>query len=70
MLDITRAELIELVRRVMAADEDTDTYLQLLDTRTPHPAIADLIFHPPIELRDASAEQIVDAALSYRPIVL
>ena len=33
------------------------------------PAASGLIFHPP-KLQDATAEQIVDAALAYRPIAL
>ncbi|WP_326573084.1 bacteriocin immunity protein [Actinacidiphila glaucinigra] len=70
--DITREELVEIVRRVEddPAGEDTDYYLLLFDCNTPHPRASGLLFHPPAGLEDASAEQIVDAALAYRPIAL
>ncbi|MEV0709785.1 hypothetical protein [Nocardia aurea] len=68
--DITRDELVEIVRRIRAADPDADYYLLLFRTNVPHPAPTDLIYHPPADLRDATAEQIADAALAYRPIAL
>lgn len=70
--DITREELVEIVRRVDAdpAGEDTDYYLRLFDCNTPHPRACDLLFHPPAGLEDAPPERIVDAALAYRPIAL
>ncbi|GAA0966668.1 hypothetical protein GCM10009550_69450 [Actinocorallia libanotica] len=68
--DITRYELIEVVDRILAADPETDYYLRLLDANLAHPDASGLIFHPPAELRDASAEQIIDHALSYRPIAM
>lgn len=68
--DITRAELSEIVRRIMAADPETGYYLRLLRANTPHPRVTDLIFHPPADLVRASAEAIVDAALGHRPIAL
>ncbi|MFD8914648.1 hypothetical protein [Streptomyces sp. NPDC059575] len=68
--DITADELTELVRRVLADSPESDYCLRLLRANVPHPRIGDLIFHPPPELRDASAEQIVAEALAYRPIAL
>ncbi|MEU1620652.1 bacteriocin immunity protein [Streptomyces sp. NPDC005722] len=70
--DVTREELVEIVRRVTAdpAGEDTDYYLLLFQSNTLHPRACDLVFHPPAGLEDASPEQIVDAALAYRPIAL
>ncbi|WP_457033310.1 hypothetical protein [Kitasatospora sp. P5_F3] len=68
--DISRDELAEIVRRVLAADPESDYYLRLLEANVSHPRVTDLIFHPPAELRGASREQIVGAALSYRPIPL
>jgi hypothetical protein len=68
--DITRPELVEIVGRIMAGDPETDYYLLLLEANVVHPRVSGLIFHPPAELQDASAEAIVDAALSYRPIAL
>ncbi|MEU9991091.1 bacteriocin immunity protein [Streptomyces sp. NPDC048045] len=70
--DVTRAELGEIVRRIMAApgDPDTDHYLLVLETNVAHPRSRDLIFHPPAHLVDASPERIVDEMLAYRPIAL
>lgn len=62
--DISREELIEIVRRIQAIDDDTDYYLLLLETNTIRPGVSDLIHWPPPELVDASAEAIVDEALS------
>ena len=71
--DATREELVEVVRRILAGDTDAEYYLRLFTATVAHPAASNLIFHPPCELADAdaSAEQIVDAALAYRrPIAL
>ncbi|MFF9870306.1 hypothetical protein ACF1G0_33840 [Streptomyces sp. NPDC013953] len=68
--DITRDELVEIVRRILAADPESDYYLLLLGTNVLHPEVSDLIYYPPEALEDASAEQIVDEALKYRPIAL
>ncbi|MEV6931196.1 bacteriocin immunity protein [Dactylosporangium sp. NPDC051485] len=68
--NVTRDELIEIVRRIQAADDDMDYYVLLLSTNVSHPGAIDLIFHPPADLADASPEAVIDAALSYRPIAL
>ncbi|RLK23781.1 hypothetical protein DER29_1657 [Micromonospora sp. M71_S20] len=68
--NINRDELIEIVRRIQAADDDIDYYVLLLATNILHPRVTDLIFWPPPELVDASPAAIVDAALNYRPIGL
>ncbi|WP_241002422.1 hypothetical protein [Streptomyces sp. CB01881] len=68
--DITRDELVEIVRRILAASPETDHYLRVLTANVVHPRVGDLVFHPPAGLRGASAEQIVDEALRYRPIAL
>jgi hypothetical protein len=65
--DITRDELAEVVRRIMAAGPDSDYYLRLFEANVPHPSASDLIYWPPDELREASAEQVVDLALGGRP---
>lgn len=54
----------------MEADPDSDFYLRLLEANVLHPRVSDLIFWPPEELQDATAEEIVEAALKYRPIAL
>ncbi|MFF2363791.1 hypothetical protein ACFVU0_13885 [Streptomyces sp. NPDC058122] len=61
---------MEIVRRLLTVSPESDYYLLLLKANVPHPHVIDLIFHPSDNLQDASAEQIVDAALKYRPIAL
>ncbi|MFC1431971.1 hypothetical protein ACEZDB_15090 [Streptacidiphilus sp. N1-3] len=68
--DITKGELVEVVRRLLADSPESDHYLRLLEANVLHPRVSDLIFHPSAELQDASAEQIVDAAIGYQPIAL
>ncbi|UGY95319.1 bacteriocin immunity protein [Streptomyces gobiensis] len=68
--DITRGELVEIVRRLLAADPESGYYVQLLEANVSHPRVSDLVFHPSDDLQDASAEEIVDEALKYRPIEL
>ncbi|MGD1891548.1 MAG: hypothetical protein ACFB15_13260 [Cyclobacteriaceae bacterium] len=67
---ITKSELVEIVKRIINADEYTDFYLSVLDVNTPHPSVSDLIFWPEKEgLTDEStAEEIVEMALKYSPI--
>ncbi|MEU4170197.1 hypothetical protein AB0F46_25360 [Streptomyces sp. NPDC026665] len=67
---VTRDELVEIVRRLQTVSPESDYYLRLLEANVSHPRVSDLIFHPSDDFQDASAEQIVDAALRYRPIVL
>ncbi|MCX4706813.1 hypothetical protein OG726_51365 [Streptomyces sp. NBC_01373] len=68
--DITRDELVEIVRRLLMASPESDYYLRLLEANVSHPQVSDLVFHPSDILQNASAEQIVDEALEYRPIAL
>lgn len=68
--DITRDELAEIVRRLLTVSPESDYYLLLLQANVSYPGVSDLIYHPPDKLQDASAEQIVDTALKYRPIAL
>jgi hypothetical protein len=68
--DITRDELVEIVRRLLTASAESGYYLRLLEANVSHPRVSDLVFHPSDILQDSSAEQIVDEALKYRPIVL
>jgi hypothetical protein len=64
--DVTRDELVEIVRRLLAADPETDFYLLLLRANVAHPGASDLIY----QAGPGDAEQIVDALLSHRPIAL
>ncbi|MFC6022089.1 hypothetical protein ACFP2T_38745 [Plantactinospora solaniradicis] len=68
--NVTRDELIEIVGRIQAVDDDIDYYVLLLETNVAHPRVTELIFWPPPELVNASPETIVDAALAYQPISL
>lgn len=68
--DVTRYELIEIVRRIQAADPDSDYFLLLLRANTPHPHVSDLIFSSSSDLAAGDAGAIVDAALAYRAIAL
>ncbi|MFB6857427.1 hypothetical protein ACFCWV_33770 [Streptomyces sp. NPDC056341] len=68
--DTTREELVEIVRRLLLADSESDYYLRLLEANVPHPRVSDLVFHPSDNVRGVSADQIVDEALTYRPIAL
>ncbi|MGW6949480.1 hypothetical protein [Streptomyces xanthophaeus] len=68
--DITRDELVEIVHRLLEADPESDYYLRLLEANVWHPRVSDLVFHRSDNLQAASAGQIVDEALKYRPIAL
>lgn len=68
--DITADELVGIVRRILDGDPESDHFLALFEANVPHPRARGLIHWPPPELRGASAEEIVDAALAYRPIAL
>ncbi|MFB6441697.1 hypothetical protein ACFCVY_33815 [Streptomyces sp. NPDC056411] len=68
--DITRDELIEIVSRLLVSFPESNHYLRLLEANVPHPRVSDLVFHPLSDFQDASAEEIVEEALRYRPIAL
>jgi hypothetical protein len=78
--DISRAELIEIVRRLMPTDElydaDNEAYwTALFEANVPRPDAASLVYYPPDDAVDArswapSADEVVELALSYRPIEL
>ncbi|GLV85945.1 hypothetical protein Slala03_56340 [Streptomyces lavendulae subsp. lavendulae] len=68
--DITRDELVEIVRRLLTGAPERDYHLRLLEANVRHPRVRGLIFDPPAHLADASAEQLVEEALAYRPIAL
>ncbi|MFI6977325.1 hypothetical protein ACIBSV_01920 [Embleya sp. NPDC050154] len=70
--DITRAELVEIVERVLAGDAELDWYLLVLTVNVAHPRVTELIFGGPAVGDGAleSAEEIVDAASAYRAIAL
>lgn len=69
--DITRDELIEVTQRILSdpAGPDCPYYLLTLQANVPHPAITGLVFWPAAGT-EPTAEEIIDQALSYRPISL
>jgi hypothetical protein len=80
--DVTRAELIEVVRRAMQPDRhpENEAYMAIFDANAPLPAASNLISYPldydpptntwgggrPMGEYDPTPEQIVDWALSGR----
>ncbi|RAV17837.1 bacteriocin immunity protein [Paenibacillus contaminans] len=67
---LSRSELISIVEKIMQAEgteEELDELLDVLGKNVPHPEVSNLIFWNDQEL---SAEEVVDEALSYQPIVL
>ncbi|MYV97079.1 hypothetical protein [Streptomyces sp. SID3343] len=70
--DITRAELVEIVERILAGDAELDWYLLVLTVNVAHPRVTELIFGGPAggDGTLESAEEIVVAASAYRAIAL
>ncbi len=67
---LTKEELIELVRKIMYAEgteEEIDKWMDVVEANVPHPEVSDLIFYPKKEM---SPKEIVEEALSYKPIKL
>ncbi|MGW2785963.1 e9imm peptide [Streptomyces populi] len=73
-VEMSRAEAIALVQRIMQADycsdDEMDDWLGRLGRALACPSghVSDLIFWPPE--RELSADEVVDQALAYRPIAL
>jgi hypothetical protein len=68
---LNRSELIELVRKIANSEgsDEIDKLISLLEQNVPHPEVTDLIFYPE-DGRDMTPEEIIDCALSYKPIAL
>ena len=63
-----RTELIDLVNKIInceGTEEEIDNMILLLEENVIYPDISDLIFYD-----EKSAEEIVDIALAYKPILL
>lgn len=73
-VEMTCAEAVALVQRIMeadyASDDEVDGWLDRLDRALACPSgyVSDLIFWPPE--RELSADEVVDQALAYRPIAV
>lgn len=70
MKSLNRNEILQLVERICDADfkteEEYNQAILLFVDSVPDPEAADLIFHHNPEL---TPEEIVDKALSYKPII-
>jgi len=69
-MTLSRNELIDLVEKIMedqGNEQEIDQWLEIIDQNVPHPEISNLIFWND---KDCSAEEIVDTALAYQPILL
>ncbi|MEV7906894.1 hypothetical protein [Streptomyces anulatus] len=65
-----RDDLVRLVTSIMevrGSEEEVDEMLDLLRKNVPDPNVSDLIYYADPEL---TAEQVVDAAMEYRPFAL
>ncbi|HYZ75916.1 MAG TPA: bacteriocin immunity protein [Gaiellaceae bacterium] len=75
MICIEREELVDLVRRIMRGEgetqEEADRLVGLFADNVPHPRASDLIFYPEEEFgHEPTPEEVVDRALSYRATAL
>lgn len=73
--DDEHEKLVRLVAFLMSADgtqEEQDAALKELETRVPHPRVSALIFWPSHEGfdRELTPDEVVDVALTYRPLEL
>lgn len=66
---LTREELIELTEKIMnccGSEKEIDDMIMILEKNVPHPEVSDLIFWG----NNKTADEIVDIALNYKPIIL
>ncbi|WP_328390792.1 e9imm peptide [Streptomyces sp. NBC_00400] len=74
VVEMSRAEAVALVQRIMAADsaseDEVNDWLDRLDSALACPSgyVSGLVFWP--SEREMSAEEVVGRALAYRPIAL
>lgn len=65
---MSKHELIELIKRIRRCDgteEEIDDMIAELEKNVIYPEVSDLIFYS-----EKTAEEIVDLALSYKPVQL
>ena len=65
-----RDELIDLVNRIIdcqGTEQQINDWMDEFQSRVPHPAATDLIYH---HERELTAEEVVDLALAYRAVPL
>ena len=73
--ELSRSELIDLVRKILAVagtEEQVHALVVLFEMNVPHPEASGLIFWPDDYGlgSDPTAEEIVDQALNYSPVLL
>lgn len=67
---LTKEELVQVVRKIAESESteaEIDQWIDVLEQNVPHPEVSDLIFYPEEEM---THEEIVEKALSYKPIQL
>lgn len=67
---LNKEELIELVKKIInseGSEEEINNWIDILEQNVPDPEISDLIFYPEKEM---TPEEIIEKALSYKPIQL
>ncbi len=66
---MTKQELIGLVEEIInvrgKTEKDINILIEILEKNVPHPEVTDLIYYD-----DLTPEEVVDKALSYKPIQL
>lgn len=74
---LSREELVAIVQRILdgeGTEEEQDRLVRLFDESVTHPEASDLIFwpkrYPDGSWPEPTADEIVDAALAYKPIEL
>lgn len=68
---LSRTDLAVLVEHIMSAqgtESELNEMIALLSANVPHPLVTDLIFYPNSVV--PSAEQVVDQALAYKPVII
>jgi len=66
---MSKEELIELVEKIKkceGTEEEIDDMIELLEKNVPHPEVSDLIFWG----EEKTPQEIIELALSYKPIIL
>ena len=70
-MNLSRHELIDLIRRVTTADykteEEGDLLLEQIKASVPHPRVSNVLFY---SRAPKTSEEMADELLSYKPVVL
>jgi hypothetical protein len=80
-MPMTRNELIELGKRIVAAqcsEEEHTRLMEIFDRNVPHPSGSNLFYWPEnynarttiMSEYDPTVEEVVDRCLAYKPIIL